>query len=227
MHSAMDDDFDPLAPVFMGGAEEDEGVDDTGSFRDPDGIVTVWFDGQDLTRVRVAFGWQERVGHKGLESHFAAAFALAGSRVAESDPAPQQDPDTSGVDFSGVTRFNADVFLTFQQAFDNFRTQWDQTVTRLSDVTPDGSGPVWGRSEFAAVLINDRGLPERVEFDEEWLEEDAERGDISSEVVAAARHGRGLFHPPSNRARELDSLVRQHEVLMQGLVASVTGKEPR
>lgn len=228
MHPAANDDFDPLAPVYYGETDDDVPIDEHGWFRDPERVVQLRFDGDELVRVRIAFGWSDRIGHKPLESYVNAALALARSRVASAhDEADTSElPDISDVDFSGITRFNADVFATFKQAFENFQQQWDQAVVDAVATDPDGSGPVWGKTQYVAVLTDDHGWPERVEFDDEWLE-DAERGEIADAVIEAARRARAAFRPASSPNDHLDALVRQHTVLMRGMLTSLTGEDQR
>lgn len=227
MNNVMDDDFDPLAPMYVGEAEPDEVADASqGGFADPTNIARVWFTDGDLTRVRVSLAWREKLGQRELDDVFGAAFALARLRLPspELDEAPRED--LSGVDFSGVARFSGDVFTTFRLAFDSFQQRWQEAVERLAAEPPAMPGPTVGEVDGVTVTLNEHGQPISAQFDEEWLE-DAEGRDVADAVLEACAEARAAYRPQLERGDELLRLAREHEILMGGLMASLTGKEPR
>lgn len=226
MDKVMDDDFDPLAPMYVDTAVADD-VDDAsrGGFADPASIVRIWFTDGELSRVRVSLAWRERLGHRDLDSAVNAAFALARLQI----PAPgAEEPgeDLSGIDFSSVTRFGGDVFTTFRLAFESFQRRWQEALDRLEREPPVPVVPVRGEYEGVVVTLDEHGQPESAVFDEEWLE-DAEHREIAEHLLEATARARAAYQPAPDRAGELIRLAREHEILMAGLVASLSGKGPR
>lgn len=227
MDGLMDDDYDPLAPVHYGDdAVEDEAElgHDTG-FTDGDNIVRVWVSDGRLSRVKISPVWNHKVREKTLDECFAAA--LAGARI-QIAPAAEEtpEPDLTGVDFSGLPRFNRSPFVTYRLALQNFNQRWDDAVARARTTPPEPSKPVGAETEGVTVRLDSEGFAVAVEFDDEWLE-DMPVGDIHYWVLETANRAYAAYETAPVPQDELADLTREHEILMTGLKKMLTGKDGR
>lgn len=223
MDSLMDDGYDPLAPVHFGPEPEDEpAADGEAGFSDPDHLVRVWTTDGVLTRVKVSPVWHLKVGHKTLDECFAAALAAARVRVVPA-VVVEAEPDLTGVDFSGLPRFGRDPFTTFRLAIDNFNRRWAEAADRHRDRPLRAPSPVSAELDGVTVSLDADGHPVGVEFEEDWLD-DVNVGEIADAVLAAARKARAAYRPAEPEDDELANLALEHEILMAGFAAMLTGK---
>lgn len=227
MDGLIDDDYDPLAPVPYGG----DAVDDEPSpghdpgFADGDNIVRVWLHDGRLSRVQISPLWHLKVREKTLEQCFAAALAAARIRVAPAVEEPPE-PDLTGVDFSGLPRFNRSPFVTYRLALENFNQRWEEARARAASAPAAASAPVSAEGEGVTVRLDADGHAVAVEFDEEWLEE-ASVKDLNQRVLQTARRAYAAHRSAPVGADELADLTREHEILMAGLLRMLTGKDGR
>lgn len=228
MDGLMDDDFDPLAPVYVEDASDDLTDEDTAdSIADPQRIVRLWFDGGKLTRVFVSPIWHRKLGeHRTLGDAFNAVLAAARIRIAEAVPEPAE-PGLDGVDFSGLWRFGPDPFTTFQLAIENVNRRWQEAAARHLERPRAQARPVSSVEEEAiAVHLDEHGHLVSVQFDEEWLD-DADVREINDGVLRLARQAYARYEPAVDPADELAGITREHEILMAGLRRMLTGEAPR
>lgn len=225
MNNVMDDDFDPLAPMYVDEAAADD-IEDTseGGFADPGNIVRVWFADGILTRVRVSLAWRDKLGQRELDEVFGSAFALVRLRLPASEVEEPPVEDLSGVDFTGLARFSGDVFTAFRLAFESFNKRWQDAVARMDAEPVAVFEPPVGEFDGVTVTLDEHGRPVSAAFDEEWLA-DADNRDIADHVMEAAKLARAAYRPMPERGSELMRLAREHEILMRGMVASLTGRE--
>lgn len=227
MSGLMDDEYDPLAPVHYGDdAVEDEPSQghDTG-FTDGDNIVRVWVADGRLTRVQISPVWHHKVREKTLDQCFAAALASARIQVAPAVEEPQE-PDLTGVDFSGLPRFNRSPFVTYRLALQNFNQRWEDAVERARTTPIEAPRPVSAETEGVTVRLDAEGHAVAVEFDEEWLE-DMSVKDVNHWVVETANRAYAAHGAAPEPRDELADLTREHEILMAGLMRMLTGKDGR
>ena len=220
----LNDDYDPLAPMHVESPDE-VGDASRGGFSDPDQIVRVWIEDHQLTRVRLAVGWRERLGDRDLARCFEAAFALYRLQPPSVDDIDEA-PDPLDDDFSDVPRFTGDVLTTFAVAFENFERRWIQAAERLSQQPLEVAQVASGEAEGVEIRLNQRGELESIYFEEDWLEE-ADSREVSDSVIAAAKAARANYQPPSDPVHELTQLATEHRILVTGLVHSLAGKKPR
>lgn len=225
MNGLMDDDYDPLAPVHYGDEATDEdtsGSHDTGH-TDGDNIVRVWVVDGRLTRVQVSPVWHHKLRDKTLDQCFAAA--LASARIQVSPAAPElAEPDLTGVDFSGLPRFNRSPFVTYRLALQNFNQRWDEAVARSRTTPAEVVDPASASTEGVTVRLDQVGHAVAVEFDEEWLE-DMSVKDINYWVLETANRAHAAHEAVPVPQDELADLAREHEILMAGLVRMLTGRD--
>lgn len=225
MDGLMDDDYDPLAPVQYGDdAVEDEPAigHDTG-FTDGDNIVRVWVTDSRLSRVQISPVWNHKVREKTLDQCFAAA--LAGARI-QIAPAALEEPevDLTGVDFSGLPRFNRSPFVTYRLALQNFNQRWEEAMARSRNIPVEPAKPVSAETEGVTVRLDEKGCAVAVAFDEEWLE-DMSVKDINYWVLETANRAYAAYEAAPVPTDELADLTREHEILMAGLLKMLTGKD--
>lgn len=224
----MDDDYDPLAPVYVDDADDELGDDEAAnSIADPQRIVRLWFEDGQLTRVHVSPIWHRKLGeHRSLDGTFAAVLAAAKIRIAEDAPEPAE-PDLNGVDFSGLARFGRDPFTTFQLAIDNVNRRWQEAAQRqLERPRPTAQRVRVAEEEALAVELDEHGHLTAVEFDEDWLDE-ADVREINDAVLMLAKRAYAQYEPAEGPADELANIAREHEILMAGLRRMLTGKAPQ
>lgn len=212
----LDDEYDPLAPVFVGEDPDEPAEESLGGFSDADHIVRVWLDSGRLTKVRVSSVWRSKLAGKSLEGCFAAAFAASRVRVAPDVTEPAQ---STPVDTSGVPPFGTPGLRRFQRALSNLDRRWEQ-VARHAELPRQE--PAVGEVDGVRVHLTPDGAPDSVEFDEDWLD-DATPGELGDAVVKAAGLARDNWSGPARPDGELARLSRQREVLLAGLSAMVTG----
>lgn len=222
MDHLMDDDYDPLAPVHVGPEPVEPFDDGEAGYSDPDHLVRVWVTDGRLSKVRISPVWHLKVGNKTLDDCFAAALAASRVRV-DSMTITDVEAEAAGVDFSGLPRFGRDPFTTFRLAIDNFNRRWQEAVDRHRASPEAPPEPVRVEADGVAVALDGDGHAVAVTFDEDWLE-DAEVGDISSAVLATAKKAYAAYRPAPERRDELADLAREHEILMSGFAAMLTGK---
>lgn len=224
MDTVTNDDYDPLAPMHVVGNDDAEPAA-SGGFADPDQIVRLWVEDDDIIRVRVSLAWRERLGERDLGRCFDAALALSRLMVPEPDT-ETPDRDLPDVDFSGLPKFTGDLLTTFQLAFDNFNRRWHDAAQRLKETPLPAAAPRPIVTDGVTVHLNPQGQVERVEFDEEWLE-DVDSREIADAVMEASRRARASYERPQDPTTELQDLAREHQILITGLMRSLTGKEQR
>lgn len=224
----MDDDYDPLAPVYVDDPADQFGDDEAAnSIADPQRIVRLWFDDGELTRVFVSPIWHRKLEeHRSLGSVFGAVLAAAKIRIAEDEP-EAREPDLDGVDFSGLARFGRDPFTTFQLAIENVNRRWQEAAQRQLEQPRRTAERVRVVEEDAlGVELDEHGHLTAVEFDEDWLDEVDVR-EINDGVLALAQRAYAQYEPVEDPATELDNIAREHEILMAGLRRMLTGKAPQ
>lgn len=227
MDGLMDDDYDPLAPVHYGDdAVEDDASQghDTG-FTDGEKIVRVWVTDGRLSRVQVSPVWHHKVREKTLDQCFAAALASARIQIAPAEPEPQE-PDLTGVDISGLPRFNRSPFVTYRLALQNFNQRWEEAVERAGATPVEPARPVSAETEGVTARLDENGHAVAVEFDDEWLEDVAVK-DINYWVLETASRAHAAYEAAPVPRDELADLAREHEILMTGLMKMLTGKDRR
>lgn len=224
----MDDDFDPLAPVYVDDADGDfTEADAVNSITDPQRIVRLWFEEAHLTRVFVSPNWHHKLDQQGaLGAVFDAVLAAARIRVAE-EAAPPPQPDLSGVDFTTSWRFGRDPFTTFQLAFENVNRRWQDAARRhLEQPVPTATPVQVGQRDTIVVHLDEHGHLSRVIFDEDWLDE-ADVQEINDGVLRLAQQAHAEYEPVVAPADELGAITREQEILMAGFRQMLTGREPR
>lgn len=227
MDGLLDDDFDPLAPVYVDDAEDELSDEEAAdAIADPQRIVRLWFDDGELSRVFVSPIWYRKLGeHRALSEVFNAVLAAAKIRIAETAP-DEAEPDLSGVDFTGLWRFGKDPFTTFQLALENVNRRWQEAAQRQLDQPRAAAKPVSAMEEDAiAVHLDEHGHLSSVEFDEDWLD-DCDVRDINDGVLRLAKQAYARYEPVVDPADELAAITREHEILMAGLRRMLAGKAP-
>lgn len=220
----LDDDYDPLAPVYVDDAEEIDEAD--GGIGDPNRIVRVWVeDDGTLTRIQLSPIWHRKLGHRTLSDVFAGVLAAARVRVAP--PPEPSSPDTSHVDFSGLPRFGRDPMRTFQLALDNLNRRWQEAALRQRDSQPQPvAPPEVTDNEDITVRLDEQGQLIHVDFDDDWLDH-ADVREITDGVLALYRKARAEFRAAEPARDELADIALEHEILMAGFRAMLTGRGRR
>jgi len=215
-----DDDYDPLAPVLYGDAEDDEPAGDPG-VHDPDRIVRVWVEDGRLSRVRVSPVWHLKVRDKTLDDCFAAA--LAAAHVGVAPPAPEPDDDVSDVDLEGLPSLGRTTLATYRRAIATVNRQWQEALERRRASPVERHGSVEVEVEGVTARLDDDGHLVAVSLDEDFLDE-AGTKEIAQGVLAAATRAYDRFERTTPPDDELAALARDHEILMRGLASMLTGK---
>lgn len=224
MDRVTDDEFDPLAPVHLDDAGDDDPATDH-TAADPSRIVKVWIepDGE-LTRVAVSPIWHKKVGHRTLAEVFNAVLAAAALQMVPSPP-ESGPPDLDGVDFSGALRFGRDPLNTLRLALENVNRRWLEVAERRLTTPPPQPRIVEVGDDEITLRLDAEGRVASVTFDEEWLD-DADVGDINQGVVRLARQARAAHVPTEPVRDELADLALEHEILVAGLTRMLSGKAP-
>ncbi|WP_147453971.1 hypothetical protein [Tessaracoccus antarcticus] len=222
MRSADDDgDDEVLAPDSVLDSdlevedEFDEDLVDDG-FGDPDRIVRLWFEGDDLTRVRISSSWRSKLAGRSLDECFAAAIMMANMRVAEVKPRPT--PRFDGVDFAQLPPVSARSVAAFQVLFDGMHARWDEALERRAQRPAAESGARTGRSKGVVVELSATGRLSRVSLDQQWLA-GVEAPVIRSHVMRAWRQARAGLVPVGDDQAELIGLETEHQLLVTAFEA--------
>lgn len=225
-HVAADaDEFDPLAaPRYSAEEAGDEAADEhAGGFADSDRIVRVWVENDRITRVRVSPVWFHKItGEDTLENHFREALAPSTVRIASLDDPVDTGPDVAEtlrtldrealVEFNQLPRLSNRTLIAFSQLFDDQNGRIERAIARAENDDPESRPVVTGRSQGVIVTLNDEGLAESVDFDEDWLD-DNHVGAISTHVVAAAADAYARYLPVDRTNAELDDLMEERALL--------------
>lgn len=212
----FDDDFDPLAPPDYGDVADGEVVEQSaGGFSDSDGIVRIWFEGGLLSKVRISPVWFHKVlGDDTLEGHFRQAFANAAFAVTE-PPSEGADHDTEPEryeEFERLPALSPASLSAFARLFEEHEARIDAALRQRGEPMPGGSATE-GTALGVTVVLDARGRPESVRFEEDWLD-DVQVGAIAAAVVAAAADAHGRYEAPEVSSPELDDLFEQRELLL-------------
>lgn len=226
MDGLTDDEFDPLAPVYVDAVDEDDDPGSDHTAADPLRIVKVWIepDGE-LTRVQVSPIWHRKVGHRSLDEVFNGVLAAAALHMPPDEPRTAL-PDLDGVDFSGVLRFGRDPLNTLRLALENVNRRWLEVAERRIANPPPQPQIVEVGDDEIRLRLDPEGRVASVSFDEEWLD-DADVGEINLGVVRLARRARAAYVPQEPVRDELADLALEHEILVAGLTRMLSGKAPR
>ena len=222
MDGLMDDDYDPLAPVHVEEADEDDDIGADHTAADPARIVRVWIDEDGaLERVHVSPVWHRKIGHRTLDEVFNAVLAAAKVRLAPEPDSP--DEDLSGVDFSGLLRFGRDPFTTIRLALENVNRRWAEAAARQLSEPRASAAIAEAADDDITVWLDEDGHLNRVEFDPDWLD-DADVREITDGVTRLAREARARYVPAPPQHDELADIAREHDILMAGMQRMLAGK---
>lgn len=208
----FDDDYDPLAPPA--GGPIDAPAEDLGTGGvEGGGVVRLWFEDGKLTTVRVSTTWYDKLPPgQTLTQAFEEAFLLAAAQVAQ-DEEPER-PDTSSITFD-LPPFSARAVDAYAAMLHDHTRAWQAAIDELGAL-PAQPQPARGEHVGAIVQLNRAGHPERIMFDEEWLD-NAQVGQICSAVLGATQKAYAAHIPSEDtRQRTLDRFRMEHEVLMTG-----------
>ena len=194
--------------------EEEYGPHD--GFQDPDGIVRLWFDGDELTRVRVSSRWRSKLGARTLDDCFSAAIMMASMRVAEVQPRPT--PTFDDVDFTQLPPVSARSMAAFQKLFDDVEARWNEALEHYEARPPVAPVATPGRSQGVTAQLGPTGRLASISFDTPWLE-GAQARTIRSQVMRAWQQARARFTPAEDDRAELDAVEMQHQLLTAAFAA--------
>lgn len=215
-----DDDYDPLAPVLYGDADDDEPTGDPG-VADPDRIVRVWLDDGRLSGVRVSPVWHLKLRDRSLDDCFAAA--LAAAHISIAPPAPAPDGDLAAVELDGLPGFGRTSLATCRRAITDVHRRWQEALERQRVAPVERHGFVEVEHDGVTARLDDHGHLVAVAFDEEFLEEAGTR-EIAQGVLAAAHRAYDRFERTAPADDELAGLAQDHEILMRALASMLSGK---
>lgn len=223
---AREDDLDPLAPVVYGETPDEEvsGEDAAdGGVSDSDGIVRVWLEDGQLSKVRVSPTWATRLGRRTLAECFTQALRMANAN-APVVVTEREAPSFDDVDFSHLPPFDSRSFTVMQNLVAEAEERWDAAIERHRAETPPAPERVEGSSKGVTVLLSPVGMAEAVRFDAKWLQS-AQSGTICDHVMLAARNAYARYVPGEERREELDDLEDEHRLLMATFNAMLNPKE--
>lgn len=224
---AREDDLDPLAPVVYGETPEAEVSDEDaadGGVSDSDGIVRVWLEDGQLSKVRVSPTWATRLGRRTLSECFTQALRMANANAPVAVTTERDAPTFDDVDFSRLPRFDAQTFSVMQDLIAEAEERWDAAIERNRAEPPPAPERVEGSSKGVTVLLSPAGMAEAVRFDAKWLRS-AQAGTICDHVLLAARNAYARYVPGEERREELDDLEDEHRLLMATFKAMLNPKE--
>ncbi|MEO7588154.1 MAG: hypothetical protein ABIS84_09025 [Arachnia sp.] len=209
--SALDSDLEP-------DDEDDDAEVDAAhdGFQDPDGIVRLWFDGDELMRVRVSSRWRSKLGARTLDDCFSAAIMMASMRVAEVQP--RSMPTLDDVDFMQLPPVSARSVAAFQKLFDDVEGRWNEALENYEARPPAPSTATSGRSQGVTAQLGPTGRLAKISFDTQWLE-GAQAKTIRSQVIRAWQQARARFTPTEDDRAELDAVETEHQLMTAAFAA--------
>ncbi|WP_158676515.1 hypothetical protein, partial [Tessaracoccus sp. OH4464_COT-324] len=148
-----------------------------------------------------------------LDQAFMQAFAVSGYSVVGGDGStssaePDEDLEVEPPDIP------LEEYAALFRAFSQMRREAVEQV--LSEPAPQ-AGPTVGRFAGVTIWLGSNGHPERIEFDEDWLD-DAQVGAICTAVERAARDAFSRYREVADdRLRVVEQLDEGHRLMMAGL----------
>lgn len=211
-----------IAPTPEDEAEyvkESEPLPSDGGFGDNEGIVRIWLEEGQLSRVRVSPVWHAKLGRRTLDECFTEALALANAlssiRIA---PVVDIEEKTFVDDFGSLPRFGSESFAAFQTLFDDVERRWEEVLQAREDHPPRPRPDTVATYKGVRVSLDETGRAHRVDFDKKWLEK-AQAGMICAHVMRAAEAAYERFVPVVESDPELDGLRSEHEFLQAAFKA--------
>lgn len=231
----VDDEFVPAADFGSGEPEADldsEEPEPDGGFSDPENVARVWLEEGRVVRVRISTRWAAKLKGRSLSEPVNMAFMIAAAQSLLTDATSSGHEDKlerHEVDLTGVELppFSAASFGAVAQIINQIEGRIDQAFAdrESNDFLPPPPDPVVGRAKGVEVRLDEDGMVQRVDFDEDWLD-DAQAGTISKNILAAARQAQERFVPREpQQDDELDGLMEERDFYLAVLKTMLNPKE--
>ncbi len=213
-------DESPTEPPADGGelAMDEEGWTPAAGFPDGTNAVRLWADEDgNLSKVRVSLAWKEKLRNSSLSTAFMIALTYLNGwyQFGSLDEGDVYDdvPDSTSKQ------------LLSAEALAAHRRATTELHQRIMD-TPGPNSIVKGSPASASdydgavtVTLDPSGRAYRVDFDEEWLENEANSAAIARSVMNCYRWAKAKWRPPTVELTERGELLREQRKLSKELDA--------